>query len=91
MWIDRARVVALMGCVVLGILGCEREIQDLTVATVPAKGCVPLQVELTPKARRAFHQFTVTRRREKRRIRHGKHDRCGEEDRWDHPAGGETG
>ena len=46
MWIDRARFVALMGCVVLGILGCEREIQDLTVATVPAKGCVPLQVEL---------------------------------------------
>lgn len=46
MWIDRARFVALMCCVVMSILGCEREIQDLTITTVPAQGCVPLQVEL---------------------------------------------
>jgi hypothetical protein len=46
MWIDCARFVTLIGCVVIGLFGCEREIRDLTLTTVPAQGCIPLQVEL---------------------------------------------
>ena len=52
MWTERADWVGLVGsCVIaLLVLGCGREIGDITVEASSTQGCLPLQVELVAQA-----------------------------------------
>ncbi len=47
---NRTRFVVLLLIFVLMVLGCGREIGEVTVGVVPSAGCVPLHVELVGKA-----------------------------------------
>lgn len=52
MWTERADWVGLVGSfiVALLVLGCGREIGDITVEATSTQGCLPLQVELVAQA-----------------------------------------
>ncbi len=50
MWTDRAKWIALSCGLIMGLLGCEREIGDVTIKVTSTEGCTPMPVELIGQA-----------------------------------------
>jgi hypothetical protein len=50
MWTSRTGTVALIGCLALTMMGCNREIGEVRLRAVPDAGCAPLHVELIGEA-----------------------------------------
>lgn len=51
MWTSLTGFVALIGCLTLTVVGCDRDISEVQIKVVPDAGCAPLHVELIGNAR----------------------------------------